>query len=624
MSWTTVIWSMVAACAITMALPHLVVGIWQRKRVNLFFALAGFSVAAVAAAEFGIMHAATLEESGRALQLAQLPIVLLAFSLVGFVHHYFGTGRLWLGAAAVGLRCMALVPTFLLQPNLSFTEMTELRHYGFLGETLAMPGGRPSPWLVVAYLGSLFLLAYFVDASLRLWRRGEADDRRRALVVGGSSIFFIVVAQTGSALVNAGVLALPFLVSIAFMAIVVAMGCELTYDVARVARLARELQVSQERIALAAEGAQLVVWDWDIARDDVWMSAAGRDLLGFPRMQRLNFESLVARVHPDDRDARTAELRRAVEAGGSYEMEYRLLGDEGAVLWIKARGRCSRDEHGKVNRMIGVSMDITRQKEADSLARQHRSEVDHLARVAILGEMASSLAHELNQPLTAIVTNASAAERFLARGRVKMEDLGSILADIEADGRRAGEVIRGIKGMMRKGDGRREEVNLNAVIADVLRLVRADALAHNFTLTPQLDPSLPAVRADPVQLQQVLLNLVINAFDAMRRFPGEPGRIEITSRRSGEAIEVVVRDYGPGLPAEGAERIFDRFFSTKPDGMGMGLAIARSIIVAHGGSLGGENVPAAQANGHALPGRPGAQFRVLLPIRPAPPANPLS
>jgi len=219
--------------------------------------------------------------------------------------------------------------------------------------------------------------------------------------------------------------------------------------------------------------------------------------------------------------------------------------------------------------------------------------------------MGTSLAHELNQPLTAIVTSARAAQRFIERGDLDPGQLREMLADIAAEGRRAGEVIRGIKGMVRKVESERRALDLNEVVADVLRLVRADALAHGCTLSPMLQPALPRVLGDSVQLQQVLLNLIINAFDAMRKTPGNPCRVEVASRSiEGTAVEVSVRDFGPGLPVDAPDRIFERFFSTKSDGMGMGLAIARSIVESHGGTLGGENAEGG-----------GARFRFRIPAQ---------
>jgi C4-dicarboxylate-specific signal transduction histidine kinase len=245
---------------------------------------------------------------------------------------------------------------------------------------------------------------------------------------------------------------------------------------------------------------------------------------------------------------------------------------------------------------------------AEAKARHHLNELSHLSRVALVGEMATSLAHELNQPLAAIVTNAGAAQRFLAAGRFDPSELGEILEDITADGRRAGDVIRGIKSMVRRVESERRPLDLNQVITAVMRLVRADALAHGCALDSNLDENVPTILGDSVQLQQVLLNLVINAFDAMGKTPTVPCRLEITSQRiNGHTVQVSVRDFGSGLPPEAPNRVFERFFSTKPDGMGMGLAIARSIIEEHSGVIGAENVPGG-----------GARFWFQLPVHSSP------
>jgi C4-dicarboxylate-specific signal transduction histidine kinase len=207
-----------------------------------------------------------------------------------------------------------------------------------------------------------------------------------------------------------------------------------------------------------------------------------------------------------------------------------------------------------------------------------------------MGEMAGALAHELNQPLTGIVNNASAARRFIAKGRADLPKLDVLFEAVVEDGRRAGEIIRGIRGMVQKGQEVRSLVNLNDVIAGVLRFVRSDALEHQCLVVTEPDPGLPLVEADRVQLQQVLLNLVMNAFEAMRETPPAERRVIIRSEReSDDRVRVSVRDFGTGLPTEEPEQIFERFFSTKRDGMGMGLAIARSIIASHGGELAAAN-----------------------------------
>jgi len=207
-----------------------------------------------------------------------------------------------------------------------------------------------------------------------------------------------------------------------------------------------------------------------------------------------------------------------------------------------------------------------------------------------MGEMAGALAHELNQPLTGMVTNASAARRFIAKGRADLPRLDGLFEAVVEDGRRAGEIIQGIRGMVRKGKEVRSPVNLNDVVSGVLKLVRSDTLEHHCVLVTELDPELPLVEADRVQLQQVLLNLVVNAFEAMRETPRAERRVIVRSEREPNSrVRVSVRDFGTGLPVEEPERIFERFFSTKPEGMGMGLAIARSIITSHGGELAAAN-----------------------------------
>ncbi len=618
MSWSTVIWSMAAAAAFTMALPHFIIGLRQRgARVNLVFALTSFAVVWLAAAEFRIIHAQTAAESGRAIQLAHVPLVLVVTGIVGFVYLSFGTARLWLGLLAVGLRAVCLLPNFLQPPNQTFSEMTGVKPYLFFGETLTVPVGTPSSWLLLAYLSSILFLIYVIEASVKLWRQGHADARRRAGSIGGGIVFFIVVAQSASVLINAGLMTLPFLISLPFLAIVAAMGIELTAGVIRAAQLTHALQASEERVSLAAESARLALWEWEAARDEILMASESRRLFGFEPGERINFARLNERVHPDDRSMRQAAVDRARQTGGAYEIEYRLLLPDGTIRWMAARGRTRLVGNDPVPRIVGVSIDITREKLASAEVESQRTELGRLSRVVLLGEMATSLAHELNQPLTAILANAGAAQRSLMRDQPDLAELREVLADIAADGRRAGEVIRGIKGMVRKVEGRRTAVDLNEVTASVLRLVRADALAQDCALRTALAPELPAVNGDAVQLQQVLLNLVINAFDAMRSSPGEVRAVELTTRVVDSMVEVAVRDHGPGLPPGASAKVFERFFSTKAEGMGMGLAIARSIIEAHQGTI-----EAANADASGDPAARGARFWFRLPVRVEPAGEP--
>jgi PAS domain S-box-containing protein len=602
-------------------------------------------------------------------------------------------------------------------------------------------------------------------------------------------------------------------------------------------RAEASLRQSEERMSLAAEAANLGMWVWDVGRDEIWMTDKGRTLLGFAPDEPLNYGSLALHVHPEDRVPRDAAIKGALKTKGVYATEYRVVLPDGTLRWIGARGHCINGADHKTARLIGVSMDVTAQKQAqDALresearfrsmadtapvmiwmsdvdklctffnkgwldftgrsleqelgngwaegvhqedlagcfevyvnaftarhpftmeyrlrrqdgeyrwvldnggprfapdgtflgyigsciditerkqaqdrfrlvveaspngivlsdpqgdivlinaraeklfgyereeligqsiellvpdkrrgehaahrtgfhappvartmgagrelfgrrkdgtefpveigmssiqgpegtlvlsaivditerkqaegeARKHREELAHLSRVAIMGEMAGSLAHELNQPLTGIVNNASAGRRFIARGRADLSKLDSLFEAVVEDGRRAGGIIRAIRGMVQKGKEVRGPVNFNEVIANVQRLVHSDAVERHCVLVTELDPELPSVQGDQVQLQQVLLNLVVNAFEAMGETPLPKRRVIIRSERESKGrARVSVRDFGIGLSTQNPERIFEHFFSTKHDGLGMGLAIVRSIVASHDGELAAVN-----------------------------------
>lgn len=239
MSWVTFIWAVVIAACATMAFPHLFIGIKQRTLANLLFAAAALSVAGIAWCELAIMHSRTTQEIGRAQQWGHLPIFFLVLAIVGFVRSYFGTGRLWLGIAGCVARLVSLVINFAFPPNLNFREITALRHFNFLGETIAMPEGVASPWTRLGELSSLLVLAFVIDASVTLWRRGSVEARRRALTVGGSLTLFIVLAAGLSAMIHAKAVHLPYLISFPFLGVIVAMGYELSSDLLRAVQLAQ-------------------------------------------------------------------------------------------------------------------------------------------------------------------------------------------------------------------------------------------------------------------------------------------------------------------------------------------------------------------------------------------------
>jgi PAS domain S-box-containing protein len=376
-------------------------------------------------------------------------------------------------------------------------------------------------------------------------------------------------------------------------------------DVTELMTKEEALREFEERVVLAAEAAHLGVWEMYPATNQLWMSDGARTLFQFDYETRVDHAAVQERIHPEDRALRDSAVKTAIETRSGYEIEYRILLRDGAVRWISSRGRYVTGRNRKGARLIGVSIDITPRKLAEAEALQHREELGHLSRVAAMGELSASIAHELNQPLSGITSNASAGQRFIDRGDVDLGELRDLLGDIITDGRRAGAVIRGIQSMVKKGVPTRQRVNLNDLVTNVARIVNPNAMLQSCKVETLLEPDLPAIEADPIQLQQVLLNLVINSFDAMRDTPLSRRKVVIaTERNADDAIRASVRDYGVGISEEARDRLFDHFFTTKAQGLGMGLAIVRSIVQSHGGTIAAENVEGG-----------GARFYFALPAK---------
>ena len=375
-------------------------------------------------------------------------------------------------------------------------------------------------------------------------------------------------------------------------------------DVTELLNKDEALRESEERMRLAADAVNLGIWEWDLATNEIWATNARRTLLGWPASGKVTFEDFISRVHPEDRGQIRQTISDAIRDAKDYDSEYRLVLPDGIVRWMSTRGSIHFDGQGKPARILGISIDITARKQAELDAQRDRVELSHLSRVALMGEMSASIAHELNQPLAGILSNAAAGQRFIDRGDVDLGEVRELLGDIISDGRRASDVVRGIRGMVKKEQIARRSVDLNEVVMDAVRMASPDALLHSCQLETSLDANLPAVNGDPIQLQQVLLNLVINAFDAMRDTPVSNRTVAIATQPNEDGtVRISVRDYGLGISEEMRDRLFDPFFSTKTEGLGMGLAIVRSIIESHGGTITAENADGG-----------GARFEFVLPL----------
>ena len=345
------------------------------------------------------------------------------------------------------------------------------------------------------------------------------------------------------------------------------------------------LRESKEHIDLATKAAGLVVWTWDIPRDEFWVSSKDRALFGFSQTEKLTAERIRSVVHPEDRQL-LRQQTDALTTGREIENQYRVLLPDGRVRWVMRLGRVEFDADGKPLRERGILMDISERKQAELEAARQRHDLAHLARVTTLGELSSSLAHELTHPITAILINAQAAQRFLDGDDVDLKEVREILNDIVTEDQRAGEVIHRLRSLLKKGEPQKHcDVNPNEVVQDVLKLVRNDLINQNVTADTDLAQNLPSIIGDRVQLQQVLLNLVLNACEAMADCASSERQLLIASKLEKNAVQVSVTDRGVGIPEKKLEQVFERFFTTKKEGMGLGLSICRSIIDAHEGKI---------------------------------------
>jgi len=587
MSWTTIVWSMNAAACLTLAALYLLVWCKQRENwVHLVFSSSAVAAAAIAAFELAMMHAQTVERYEALVRWIHVPVWVLIVSFVIFVRLYLHAGRPWLAWSICGLRTLVLILNFIFTPNLNFQQITRLHQFSWWGgEIISVPIGVANPWGTLSSLSLLLLLVFFVDATITVWRGG---NRRRALVVGGSMIFGAILAWHVP-LVIWGLIEIPFFLCFAYSGIVAAMGYELSNDMAQAARLAGRLEVSDKRLNLAADSADLGLWEWDIACNEIWITEKGRSLFGFEGSEKLDFDRFRSRLHPEDRESVLEAVETSLRTGAEYRSEYRVVLPNGQLRWIAGRGHVEFNGNGQPVRMRGASLDISKRKQAELEAARQRNQMAHLSRVTMLGELSGSIAHELNLPLSAILCNAQAAQRIIANGHADLAEVREILNDIVSEDKRAGEVIRHLRLWLKKGEVQQHSLRINEVVQDVLKLIRSDLVNQRVTADVELARNLPTITGDPVQLQQVLVNLVVNACDAMsnRTIPERRLLIRtgIQNRNGSSAVTVSVTDRGSSITEEKMEQIFEPFFTTKPKGMGLGLSVCRTIIGAHRGKL---------------------------------------
>ncbi|MGY2901942.1 PAS domain-containing sensor histidine kinase [Bradyrhizobium sp. URHC0002] len=381
--------------------------------------------------------------------------------------------------------------------------------------------------------------------------------------------------------------------------LIVLIACE---DITERKQAENALRQSEMYLAEAQRLSHTGSFGWCAGSDEIIWSEETFRIFGFDKAPSIKRATVIQRIHPDDRARVLRITGRALSDWKDFEHGYRLLMPDGSVKHVHVRGHAVKDTSSGID-FVGAVSDVTARKEAEAELHEAQANLAHVTRVTALGELAASIAHEVNQPLAAVVTNAAACLRWLDRDPANLNEARATLQSIINDGNRAGEVIQRVRALVNKTTDRKA-LHINEVVNEVMSLVQHELFSHQVALRLELAPALPPVLADRIQLQQVILNLVINGIEAMQPVTDRPRELVIRTRQdeTGQVL-VMVSDCGVGVAAEDVDRLFDAFYTTKSGGMGMGLSICRSIVDAHGGRL--------SASGNT---GPGATFQFTLPL----------
>ena len=364
----------------------------------------------------------------------------------------------------------------------------------------------------------------------------------------------------------------------------------------------RKLQRSEAYLAEAQRLSHTGSFGWRPSTDEIIWSDETFRIFEYDRATIPTVELILQRIHPEDAGLVRQITERASRDGKDFDYECRLAMADGSIKHVQVVAHVVRDESGAIE-FVGALTDITERKQAEEALRQAQADLAHVSRVTTMGELTASLAHEVNQPITAAITDANACVRWLTRDSPDVEEARAAALRMVQDGVRAADIVSRVRLLFKKSTPPREWLDLNEVIREMVVLLRGEATRYSVSVRTELAADPPFVMGDRVQLQQVMMNLMMNGTDAMKDVEGTR-ELAITSQPAdNEECLVSVSDTGVGLPAQ-ADQIFNAFYTTKPHGTGMGLSISRSIVEAHGGRLwAGRNVPRGASFYFTLPSK---------------------
>ena len=357
------------------------------------------------------------------------------------------------------------------------------------------------------------------------------------------------------------------------------------HDIRERKRAEQTVQEWQKRVELAQKAGLLIgLWEWDIAANTLLWSEETYRLLGYTRETFTGKgQDFLRRLHPEDRSRMEAAIQKVADGGSEFEAQFRVMRPDGSISWLDTRGVIIRHEPTRV--MMGIVIDVTDLRTSQQSLEEAKRELAHVTRISSMGELTASIAHEINQPLGAIATDGSATLNWLAMRPPNLAEAREAAKRVIREANRASDVIARIRSLLKKAPPELRSVDANVLIEEVLALLGNELTSAGVVVRTELAADGLALLGDRVQLQQVILNLIMNAIDAMNAITDRPRELLIKSARNHEGMLVQVHDSGVGLDPEKAELIFQPFFTTKPQGIGMGLSISRSIVEAHGGRL---------------------------------------
>ena len=323
-------------------------------------------------------------------------------------------------------------------------------------------------------------------------------------------------------------------------------------------------------------------WAWNVTTCEVWLSAEHFRIFGLdPDATTPSYAMFVDRIHPEDRAAFVEMMEKAIGDGSNFECDFRIVMPDGAIKYVHSLGHLAANGA----EFVGTVMDVTERRLAEEALRSAVADLERASRLSTMGQLTASIAHEINQPLAAIVTNANACLLWLEAHRLDLEEARQAAARIVRNGHRAGDIVKSVRALTRKSATEMVPLDINDVIREVIVLMRAEFRRHDVRVETSLSSNLGSVIGDRVQLQQVVLNLIMNSIEAMADSMHRRLLEIISANDESGCVLVAVKDSGSGLDPAQSDQLFEAFFTTKPEGMGMGLSICRSIIDAHGGRL---------------------------------------